>query len=138
MELITLDSSLSEVSSGQIAYSRALEELEQINAKGSSVFESEADALPATQFTLSRNKQDFLTVQCHSQGEIHFTSDQLVHSGSWWKRLFVDKVFQFRCAKPVAELVIRHYFELSREAFEDRYSEGLTHSGSLAFVELKG
>lgn len=136
MEMHTLDLKLKEVSAGNVDVDGALKQLAIYSKNGAKNYESAEEAISLTCFTVSRDSKDYLRIECHSESEVHFSSDRCCYKGGWFKRIFANHVIQFRSSLAKAEEVISDYFNLSRELFEEKYEAGYTNNESLEYVEI--
>ena len=134
--MFKLNSKLKEVSCGVLELDSAFRELEAISESARKKYKDETEAIPATQFILSKKDKDFLRVECHSPNEIHFSSDRLIYDGGWLRRLFSNHQMQFRIPMEKVKSVLENYFILPRNEFEKLYSASYTHNSSLKYVEI--
>lgn len=136
VEMFKLNAKLQEISCGPVNLRAAIAELSKISSAAGRTYKDEIEALPATQFILTKNNEDYLRVECHSTQEVHFSSDRLVYSGSWLKKIFAKNLMQFRTSIEDAENVMIRYFSETRERFEEMYADSYTNGRSLKYVKL--
>jgi len=136
MEMHTLDSELNEVSAGKVDIDKTIEQLSKVSKNGARKYESAEEAISLTCFTVSRDNKDYLRIECHSESEVHFSSDRCSYNVGWFKRIFAKDKIQFRSSLSKAEQVISDYFNLGRTDFEAKYEAGYTNNQSLAYTEI--
>ena len=131
LELHRFNESTSLVSHGQIDVEGAAHELCAAAERAAIPYVSGEEAMAQTSFTVSRDRKDFLQINCDGPDDIWFLSDRLVSPSSLLARIFNGKTtLAFRCDLRGAERVLRQYFERNREAFESLYSEAYVRSGA--------
>ncbi len=136
MEMYKLNSKLEDFLCGTVELKQVLAELQIISANAKVKYKDETEAIPATQIIVSRNETDFLRVECHSEKEVHFSSDRLIYKMGWFKKLFAVPYMQFRSPIDNAPEIIKNYFESSRESFENTYAISYANKESLRYVEV--
>lgn len=103
----------------------ALVLLNEYLARSDQVFENGDLAMEQTCFCISRDKKDFLQVNCDGLDIVWFISDRLNYEMNFLLRIFCNKtVMAFGGNREIGMQVIADYFELSRESFEAKYSKG--------------
>ncbi len=132
MELHRFDERTALVPYGEITLGAALDELRAAAERAAIRYESVEESMAQTSFTLSRDRRDFLQVNCDGPDDIWFLSDRLVPPASLLARLFnIKTTLAFRCDVGGAERVLRDYIGRSREAFESRYASAYVHRNAL-------
>lgn len=122
---------------GQATHVLAKNELMRIAGNGGKKYPNSDVAISETTFILSRSDADFLRVECHSYDEVHFSSDRLVFSMPWWRRLFAKDRLQFRIGIDNAEPVLEAYLCRCREGFESLLEPALVDGSSFKFIRLE-
>jgi len=94
-------------------------------ARSDQVFESGDIAMEQTCFCISRDRSDYLQVNCDGLDVVWFYSDRLHYEMNFLLRIFCSQtVMAFGGSKEIGIQVISDYFELSRESFEVKYEKG--------------
>lgn len=109
----------------EISLTEALVLLDEYLARSDQIFENGDLAMEKTCFSISRDKKDFLQVNCDSPDIVWFISDRLHYDMNFLLRIFCSKTaMAFGGRKEIGIQVISDYFELSRASFETKYARG--------------
>jgi hypothetical protein len=123
VRLSRYNETLKMVDHGGCDESRALAELGTAYAGGLQAYDSGEEALAKSGFALSRSESDFLRIDCNGHEAIDCDSDRLIFP-SKLARIFSSKGrISFRTDRVGAQQVIRDYFRMNRNAFEETYQE---------------
>jgi hypothetical protein len=108
-----------------VSLKEALILLNKYLARSDQVFENGDLAMEQTCFCISRDKRDFLQVNCDGLDIAWFISDRLNYEMNFLLRIFCNKTaMAFGGNREIGIQVISDYFELSRESFEAKYAKG--------------
>jgi hypothetical protein len=125
MDLYRFDRDLHVVEQGQCDCDAALETFERCYVNGCASYDSGEDAVVATSFGLWRSRKDFIELSCHGEDSVTVHSDRLYYP-SWLSRYFGSKHhFSIKGDKARGTEIIRHYFNMERQAFEAKYADFL-------------
>lgn len=108
-----------------VSLNEALIFLDEYLARSDQVFENGDLAMEQTCFCISRDKRDFLQVNCDGRDTVWFISDRLDYDMNFLLRILCSKTLMaFGGNREIGIKVISDYFQLSRESFEAKYVKG--------------
>lgn len=125
VSLYRFEHNLEIVEKGECDCGQALALLDECYSKDLHTFNSSEDAASATSFGLSKSDEDFIEISCDGNGNVSVHSDR-IHYPSWIsKRMSLKNHLYIKGEKESATRVIRDFYQLERQAFEEKYAKHL-------------
>lgn len=119
------DTDLNLIDKGQFDIFRLDELLNERWANSQLPFESAETTISKTHFCLSRNDNDFLAMDCQTNGKVTIQSDRLHYPTDFLSKLrdfFRNKNCLFgEVDLETAKIICRDYVNLDRQTFEQKY-----------------
>jgi len=125
MDLYRFDRDLHVIEKGQCDLDAVLETFEQCYLNGFASYDSGEDAYAATSFGLSRSRTDFIELSCHGHDSMTVHSDRLCYPSRLSKYFGLKHSFYIKGDKAMGVEIMRDYFSLGRQTFEDKYADFL-------------
>jgi hypothetical protein len=131
------DSNSKLVDCGTKTLEQSLAALELFRGRAESEYKYTEEWFKECCFTISVSKKDFLQVNCDSPEKIWFRSDRLIYDMPWYKKIFCkNTVMSFGGDLSLAKNVIKNYYTLDREKFENTYSNGYWSAVAIGYAKL--
>ncbi|RJR44160.1 MAG: hypothetical protein C4576_13310 [Desulfobacteraceae bacterium] len=125
MRLYGFDSNLNVIELGACDCQAALTTFEQCYSNGLNIYKSAEDAVAATSFGLYQSETDFIEISCNGKDQVTVHSDRLWYP-SWFAKTFgLKRHFFIKGDKEKGAEIVRDYFGMERQAFENKFKEAL-------------